>query len=47
MSNETNVLLWWITGPVGRKDAADIQLDLKKAFDIVPDDTEVPEGNKG
>lgn len=34
-----------ITGPVGKKEAADmIQVDLKRTFDIVPDDTEVPKG---
>lgn len=35
-----------ITGPVGKKEAPDmIQVDLKRTFGIVPDDTEVPKGN--
>lgn len=35
-----------ITGPVGKKEAADmVQVDLKRTFGIVPDDTEVAKGN--
>lgn len=35
-----------ITGPEGKKEVADmIQVNLKRTFDIVPDDTEVPGGS--